>query len=85
MIAKVNFVGAGICMEPSQVESLEPRPTSSQVQRKSGKTYGFLIVDHNIIHVANLLIANIQVAGRYVVSTVLGISWATVGHDEKNV
>lgn len=47
---------------------------------------GFLVVDHNIVHTANYLIANIRAAGRYIVRTVVGKSWATVGrHDESNV
>ena len=41
MIAKVNLVGAGIRMEPSQVESLEIRPTSSQVQSEEWKDLQF--------------------------------------------
>ena len=85
MIAKINLVGARTFVEPSQVESLETRPTSHKVSRKSRKTYGFLTINHNIVHIANLIIANAQVAGRYIVNTVVGISWAAVGwHDESN-
>ena len=79
MIAKINLVGARTFVEPSQVESLETRPTSHKVSRKSRKTYGFLTINHNIVHIANLIIANAQVAGRYIVNTVVGISWAAVG------
>ena len=47
------------------------------------KTYGFFVIDDNIVHAGNLLIANPKVVNRNMVNTVVGISWAAVGrHDE---
>ena len=49
--------------------------------RKNWKAYGFLIIDHNIIHIANFLITNAMAIDRYKVNTVDGISGGR--HDEK--
>ena len=43
---------------------------------KNSKTYGFVIVDHDIVHTGNLLMANPKVVDRYIVNTIFGISGA---------
>ena len=45
---------------------------------KNGKTYGFVIIDHNIVPTGKFLIANPLVVYRYIVNTVVGIFWAAV-------
>ena len=58
--------------------------TSGSV-KNSGITYSFLIIDDNVVHIADILFTDTQVAGWYIVDTVVGISWATVGRHDDDV